>query len=77
MDCRRCGCNQVGGTQTYPCKDKVEKLKKDILALEECLIAAVTPPTPPRPPRPCHCYCCCYCRCHQANANGNQTTWGR
>ncbi len=82
MCCRKCNCNcngnQVGGAQGYPCKDKVEQLKKDIMELEKCLLAAVTPPTP-RPPRPgqCHCCCYCYCYCNNSNANSNQTNWGR
>ena len=78
QECRRCEGNQVGGVQNYPCKDKVEKLKRDIRELEECLIAAATPPRPPRP-RPCHCCCCCCHRRNQMNGNesGNQTTWGR
>lgn len=81
MCCRKCGCNQVGGTQTYPCKAQLDKVKKELLALEECLAGIVTPPTPPRPPRPprpCHCHCCCCCCCYaRGNTNGNQTSWGR
>lgn len=82
MSYERCGWNQTGGAQAYPCKARVDQLKKDIIALENCLIAAVTPPTPPmppRPPRPCRCCCCCCCcRCPgNTNTGGNQTTWGR
>lgn len=80
QDCRRCEGTQVEGTQNYPCRDKVEKLKRDIRELEQCLIAAATPPPRPRP-RPCHCCCCCCC-CHRrnemnGNESANQTTWGR
>lgn len=78
MDYERCGCNQVGGTQTYPCKSRVDALRRDLRKLDECLLAAAQiQPMPPRPrPRPCCCCCCCYC-CRPANTGGNQTTFGR
>lgn len=73
MGCGRCGNNQVGGTVDYDCRRKLEKVRRELDALEECLILAATTPTPP--PRPCRCCCCC---CHQqGNQTGNQTSWGR
>ena len=74
MNCGRCGNNQVGGAQTFPCKDKLDKVKRDIDALERCLIAAANPPT-----RPIGRRCCCCCCCCRTNGTvaGNQTSWGR
>lgn len=79
MNCERnnrCGCNQVGGTMDFPCREQLR-------ALERCLrnLAAEEEEERPRPPRPCRCRCCCCCCCcHQRCGNnrvGNQTTWGR
>ncbi|HHX59349.1 MAG TPA: hypothetical protein GX707_01220 [Epulopiscium sp.] len=71
MSCGRCGNNQVGGTQAYPCQRELDKLKRDLRELERCLLAAAEETRPRR----CHCCCCC-CR-QNGNTNGNQTSWGR
>lgn len=74
--CNRCGC-QVGGAQSYPCKSKLDAIKKGIADLEKCLkdIELVSPES--QMPGCCRCCCCC-CRCRcNSERTGNQTTWGR
>lgn len=75
-NCRgNCG-NQVGGAQTYPCKNELNGVKKALMALERCLIAAAEEEEE-ETPRPCRCRCCCCPHRCGGSRGGNQTTWGR
>ncbi|NLI89529.1 MAG: hypothetical protein GX366_03885 [Epulopiscium sp.] len=84
MNCgmdNRCGC-QVGGAQAYPCKSKLDAIKKGICELEKCLkdIELVSPDSQMPGCGGCRRCCCCCCRCRCGNnavSAGNQTTWGR
>lgn len=76
MGCERCGNNQVGGTQRFPCQRELNRLKRDIRELERCLLAAEEDDNGDNGrPRPCRCCCCCCNR--RGDTAGNQTSWGR